>query len=36
VNQLLLEIIDALGGIGRWDDYEKVETTIVSGGGFSL
>ena len=34
MNQLLAEITDAHGGIGRWDDYEKVEATIVSGGGF--
>jgi hypothetical protein len=34
VNQLLAEIIDVHGGTGRWDYYEKVEATIVSGGGF--
>jgi hypothetical protein len=34
VNQLLAEIIDAHGGIDRWNSYERVEATIVSGGGF--
>jgi hypothetical protein len=34
VNQLLAEIIDAHGGINRWNRYDKVEATIVSGGGF--
>lgn len=34
MNQLVAEIIDAHGGIDRWNSYEKVEATIVSGGGF--
>jgi hypothetical protein len=34
VNQLVAEIIDAHGGIDRWNSHEKVEATIVSGGGF--
>jgi hypothetical protein len=34
VNQLLAEIIDAHGGIDRWNGYQKLEATIVSGGGF--
>jgi hypothetical protein len=31
---LLGKIIDAHGGTDRWHWYEKVEATIVSGGGF--
>lgn len=34
MNQLLADVIDAHGGIDRWDGYQKVEATIVSGGGF--
>jgi hypothetical protein len=34
VNQLVAEIIDAHGGIDRWNSHKKVEATIVSGGGF--
>ena len=34
MNDLLARIIDAHGGMGRWNSYEKVEATIVSGGGF--
>jgi hypothetical protein len=34
MNELLVKIIDAHGGIDRWHRYEKVEATIVSGGGF--
>jgi hypothetical protein len=34
MNDLLDSIIDALGGTDRWNSYEKVEATIVSGGGF--
>jgi hypothetical protein len=34
MNELLARIIEAHGGIGRWNSYEKVEATIVSGGGF--
>src|SRR5262245_41002542 len=33
MSELLVKIIDAHGGIDRWR-YEKVEATIVSGGGF--
>src|SRR5215471_7195287 len=34
MNQLLGRILDAHGGMDRWRDYEKVEATIASGGGF--
>ncbi|MEJ0026520.1 MAG: hypothetical protein WDN01_10870 [Rhizomicrobium sp.] len=34
MSALLAEIIDAHGGTERWRRYEKVEATIVSGGGF--
>jgi hypothetical protein len=34
VNQLLAEIVDAHGGFDQWKSHEKVEATIVSGGGF--
>ena len=34
MNDLLAKIIDAHGGLDRWNGYEKVEATIVSGGGF--
>ena len=34
MNQLLSRILDAHGGMDRWRQYEKVEATIVSGGGF--
>jgi hypothetical protein len=34
MNDLLNRILDAHGGIDRWRDYQKVEATIVSGGGF--
>ena len=34
MNELLARIIDAHGGIDCWNRYEKVEATIVSGGGF--
>ncbi len=34
MNELLAKIIDAHGGMDRWHRYEKVEATIVSGGGF--
>jgi len=34
MNELLARIIDAHGGMERWNGYEKVEATIVSGGGF--
>ena len=34
MNEFLVKIIDAHGGADRWHRYEKVEATIVSGGGF--
>jgi hypothetical protein len=34
MNRLLSRILDAHGGMDRWRDYEKVEATIVAGGGF--
>src|SRR5258708_33211456 len=34
MNELLARILDAHGGVDRWAGYEKVEATIVSGGGF--
>jgi hypothetical protein len=34
MNELLSRILDAHGGIDRWRDFQKVEATIVSGGGF--
>src|SRR6516164_3806003 len=33
MNELLAQVIDAHGGMDRWNRYEKVEATIVSGGG---
>ena len=33
VNELLARILDAHGGMNRWNGYNKVEATIVSGGG---
>ena len=33
MNQLLAEIVDAHGGMNRWNEYQKVQATIVSGGG---
>jgi hypothetical protein len=33
VSQLLARILEAHGGMSRWRGYEKVEATIVSGGG---
>lgn len=33
MNELLARIVDAHGGMDRWTRYEKVEATIVSGGG---
>jgi hypothetical protein len=33
MNELLARILDAHGGMERWRGYEKVEATIVSGGG---
>ena len=34
MTELLARIIDAHGGIDRWNQYERVEATIVAGGGF--
>jgi hypothetical protein len=34
MNQLLSRILEAHGGMDRWRDLEKVEATIVAGGGF--
>jgi hypothetical protein len=34
MKELLARILDAHGGMDRWNGYEKVEATIVSGGGF--
>jgi|SRR5215471_7968953 len=34
MNDLLAQTLDAHGGMDRWNGYEKVEATIVSGGGF--
>jgi hypothetical protein len=33
MNELLAEVIDAHGGMDRWNRYHKVEASIVSGGG---
>ncbi len=33
MNELLAEVIEAHGGLERWNAFEKVEATIVSGGG---
>jgi hypothetical protein len=34
MNELFAAIIDAHGGMDRWNGYKKVEADIVSGGGF--
>jgi hypothetical protein len=34
MNRFLNEVIDAHGGMDRWKSHEKVEATIVTGGGF--
>ena len=34
MNDLLANILDAHGGMDRWNGYKKVDATIVSGGGF--
>ncbi len=34
MNQLLVDILEAHGGLGRWKRLQKAEATIVSGGGF--
>jgi hypothetical protein len=33
MNELLARITDAHGGIDSWNDFEKIDATIVSGGG---
>src|ERR1700761_3402765 len=33
MNKLLARVIDAHGGMDRWNKHEKVDATIVSGGG---
>src|ERR1043166_5368777 len=33
MNQLLAKILEAHGGVDRWREYQKVEASIVSGGG---
>jgi hypothetical protein len=33
-SQLLAEVIDAHGGLERWNAHKRVEASIVSGGGF--
>jgi hypothetical protein len=35
MNELLTKILEAHGSMNRWSGYEKVEATIVRGGGFS-
>jgi len=34
MNQLLANVLDAHGGLNRWNNYQKVEAAIVTGGGF--
>ena len=34
MNELLTKVLEAHGGLERWRTYNKVEATIVSGGGF--
>lgn len=34
MNELLEEILEAHGGLGRWNEFETIEATIVTGGGF--
>src|ERR1700739_4150721 len=34
MNELLARILDAHGGMNRWNEHQKVAATIVSGGGF--
>lgn len=36
MNELLAGILDAHGGMDRWNRYQRIEATIVSGGGFYL
>jgi hypothetical protein len=32
MSELLAEILDAHGGLDRWNEYQEIEATIVSGG----
>jgi hypothetical protein len=34
MNELLTKVLDAHGGLERWRGYNRVEATIVAGGGF--
>jgi hypothetical protein len=34
MNKLLASILDTHGGLDRWTAYERLDATIVSGGGF--
>jgi hypothetical protein len=34
MDKLLTAILETHGGLNRWNNYEKVDATIVSGGGF--
>ena len=34
MNDLLAQAIAAHGGLDRWNNFHKVTTTIVGGGGF--
>jgi hypothetical protein len=34
MNQLLANVLNAHGGLNRWNNYQKVEAAIVTGGGF--
>lgn len=34
MHELLARILEAHGGMERWNGYDRVEATIVSGGGF--
>jgi hypothetical protein len=34
MNQLLANVLEAHGGLNRWNNYQKVEASIVTGGGF--
>ena len=36
MNELFSKVLDAHGGMNRWNEYERVEATIVTGGGFFL
>ena len=33
MNELLARVLDAYGGVDSWKGYERVEDTLVSGGG---